>query len=91
MIRLSRRERECLKALAAQGSWPQRTLTGWVGEAVNAAWLPKTRELLAELAARGLAIDESARQLHTARGRTQFVHAHRYSISPAGRRQLEQC
>lgn len=85
MTRLSRRERECLKALAAQGSWPQRTLTGWVGDAVNAEWLPKSRELLRALADLGLAVDESGRQFHTARGRTQLVYAHRYTISDAGR------
>lgn len=60
MTRLSSRQRQCLQALAEQGEWPARRGDfGWSGSAGQAGWAPKTRELLASLAALGLAADES--------------------------------
>lgn len=85
-VRLSRRERDCLKALAAQETWPLRSTTGWLGEAAESNWVPRTRQLLRYLASLGLAVDESSTHIFpTKDGGAQMAPAERYRISDTGR------
>ncbi|AMQ67044.1 hypothetical protein SEA_BIPPER_109 [Mycobacterium phage Bipper] len=87
-MKLSRRERAVLGALARQGSWPQRTTTGWTGEAAQADWVPDSRKVLAQLASQGLVVDESRPSMVATGQRVVMTKASRYSITDRGRAAL---
>lgn len=78
-MRLSRRQRDCLRALAVQGHWPGRATNGWDRVAVG-EWAKDTPRVLRGLVGLGLVVDESVRTIDAG-----LVRAQRFSISDAGR------
>ena len=90
MVKLSRRERLVLAALARQTTWPQRTTTGWVGDAAQQDWVPASRKVLARLAQLGLAQDLSIDHIAAVGQRLTMARGERYTITDAGRKALAQ-
>ncbi|QBP29754.1 hypothetical protein SEA_TYPHA_99 [Mycobacterium phage Typha] len=84
-MKLSRREREVLRALAKQTTWPARTTTGWIGAAAQQDWVPDTRKVLARLAGLGLVEDQSARHIAQVGGRVTMATGSRFQITDRGR------
>ena len=91
MIRLSSRQRQCLKALARQGEWPATSGTyGWSHADGADSWAADTREILAALVRLGLAVDDSTLTVGSAIGREGEAirgvgRTRRYVITAAGR------